>query len=143
MSSPHKIIWNWDVSFGNVLSIAITVVAIGGAIIGGYIRYEKKFLQIDQRILEVEEDTFDNGELIEGHAAKVGIHITQAESALEFVPRLIYDLKESEQESRIRDAQADLKTDLAEIKGMVRDNGKAGLEQYRQLTNRIDQIVDP
>jgi len=139
---PHKVIWNWDISFGNILSIILTIGAVAAAMIGGYVRYEKKFIQTDERITHVEAEVFSSVELISGHAEKEGVHISKAESTLEFVPRAVYEAKESEQDTRIRAAQLDLKADLTEIKGMVRDNGKAGLEQYRQITSRIDQIVD-
>lgn len=140
---PHKVVWNWDVSFGNILSIILTVGAVAAAMIGGYVRYEKKFIQTDERIDQVEKAIADYGEDIDFHAAKQGLHVTEAEASLLFVPRLFYEVQENAQNARIRDAQMDLKSDLNEIKTMVRDNGKAGREQYQQLTNRIDQIVDP
>lgn len=143
MANPHKIIWNWDVSFGNILSILLTVGAVAAAMIGGYIRYEKRFIQTDERISHVEEATFENGEDLDEHVETARIHVTEAEASLLFVPRTLYELHESAQDKRIREGQTDLKADLSEIKGMVRENGRAGIEQYRSLSERIDKIVDP
>ena len=142
MAHPHKILWNWDVSFGNILSILLTVGAVAAAMIGGYVRYEKRFIQTDERILHIEEAATENGKAIEEHADEAHIHVTEAEASLLFVPRTLYEVHEAAQNKRIREGQTDLKADLNEIKGMVRENGRAGTEQYRSLSERIDKIVD-
>lgn len=141
MTSGHRILWNWDVSFGNILSVLLTVGAIVVAVVGVYVRYEKRFVQQEERIQHVEQIAHQNGKSIKYHAALGEVHASEADTAMLFVPRTLYSSQEIAQEQRIQMAQKGLKDDLAEIKEMVRDNGRAGREQYQSLTTRIDNIV--
>lgn len=139
--------WNWDISFGNILSMILTVGAITSAIIGGYIRYEKKFLQMDEKLthsiehqLTLAEGIVKNGVNLDKHSANPEKHLPETDRLLRYVPRTTFDFSQSKQDQRIQEVQADIQSDLGEIKEMVRENGRINLEQYRILTSRIDKI---